>query len=203
MTESAATTVFIVDDEPAVSRAIARMLRAAGWRVETFASAEAFLDGHDGRDGCLVLDVDLPGLDGLALQRRLRDTGDGLPIVFLTGHGNIPMSVQAMKAGAVDFLTKPVGAETLTQAVRSAIDQHTAAARRTHDGELVRRRIAQLSERERQILDAIADGKLNKQIAYELGVVEQTVKYHRARLMRRLRAKSLAELMHLVAVARG
>jgi len=203
VTESTAPTVFVVDDEPAVSRAIARMLRTGGWRVETFASAEAFLDGHDGRDGCLVLDVDLPGLDGLALQRRLRDTGDGLPIVFLTGHGNIPMSVQAMKAGAVDFLTKPVGAETLTQAVRSAIDQHAAAARRTHDGELVRRRIAQLSERERQILDAIADGKLNKQIAYELGVVEQTVKYHRARLMRRLRAKSLAELMHLVAVARG
>jgi FixJ family two-component response regulator len=203
VTESAATTVFVVDDEPAVARAIARMLRSAGWRVETFASAEAFLDGHDGRDGCIVLDVDLPGLDGLALQQRLRDSGGGLPIVFLTGHGDIPMSVRAMKAGAADFLTKPVGAETLTHAVRSAIDQHAAASRRTHDGELVRRRIAQLSERERQILDAIADGKLNKQIAYELGVVEQTVKYHRARLMRALQAKSLAELMHLVAVARG
>lgn len=198
-----APTVFVVDDEPAVSRAIARMLRTAGWRVETFASAEAFLDAHDGRDGCLVLDVDLPGVDGLQLQQRLRDMGEALPIVFLTGHGDIPMSVQAMKAGAVDFLTKPVGAETLTRAVRSAIDQHAAAARRTHDGELVRRRIARLSERERQILDAIADGKLNKQIAYELGIVEQTVKYHRARLMSRLEAKSLAELMHLVALARG
>lgn len=196
-------TVFIVDDEPAVLRAIARMLRADGWRVETFESAEAFLDRHDGRSGCVVLDVDLPGLDGLQLQRQLHDRGDALPIVFLTGRGDIPMSVKAMKAGAVDFLTKPVGAETLSAAVRAALAEHAAAARHKRDGELVRQRIAQLSERERQILDAIADGKLNKQIAYELGVVEQTVKYHRARLMRRLDAKSLAELMHLVALARG
>ena len=202
MTESA-STVFVVDDEPAVSRAIARMLRAAGWRVETFDSAEAFLERHDGGAGCLVLDVDLPGLDGLQLQQRLHEMGDALPIVFLTGHGDIPMSVRAIKAGAGDFLTKPVGSDTLNAAVRSAIDRHGVAARRKRDGDLIRQRIAQLSAREREILDAIADGKLNKQIAYDLGVVEQTVKYHRARLMRRLEAKSLAELMHLVALARG
>jgi len=202
VTESA-QTVFVVDDEPAVSRAIARMLRTAGWRVETFDSAEAFLERHDGGAGCLVLDVDLPGLDGLQLQQRLREKGDALPIVFLTGHGDIPMSVRAIKAGAGDFLTKPVGSDTLNAAVRTAIGQHAAAARRRHDAELIRQRIAQLSTRERQILDAIADGKLNKQIAYDLGVVEQTVKYHRARLMRRLEARSLAELMHFVALARG
>jgi FixJ family two-component response regulator len=202
MNESAAT-IFIVDDEPAVARAIARMLRTAGWRVETFDSAEAFLEGHDGRDGCLVLDVNMPGLDGLQLQERLHEMGDGLPIVFLTGHGDIPMSVKAMKAGAVDFLTKPVGADALIAAINAALEQHAAAAQRKHDGTLVRQRIAHLSERERQILDAMAAGKLNKQIAYELGVVEQTVKYHRARLMRRLDAKSLAELMHLVALARN
>jgi len=197
------STVFVVDDEPAVSRAIARMLRAAGWRVETFDSAEAFLERHDGAAGCLVLDVDLPGLDGLQLQQRLHEMGNALPIVFLTGHGDIPMSVRAIKAGAGDFLTKPVGSDTLITAVRSAIDRHGVAARRRHDGDLIRQRIAQLSAREREILDAIAGGKLNKQIAYDLGVVEQTVKYHRARLMRRLEAKSLAELMHLVARARG
>jgi FixJ family two-component response regulator len=196
-------TVFVVDDEPGVARAIARMLRTAGWRVETFDSAEAFLDGHDSRDGCLVLDVNMPGLDGLQLQQRLHDIGDGLPIVFLTGHGDIPMSVKAMKAGAVDFLTKPIGADALIAAIKAALGEHAAAAQRKRDGALVRQRITQLSERERQILDAIAAGKLNKQIAYELGVVEQTVKYHRARLMRRLDAKSLAELMHLVALARN
>jgi len=198
-----APTIYVVDDEPAVARALARMLRAVGWRVETFDSAEAFLDDHGDRAGCLVLDVHLPGLDGLQLQQQLREMGDGLPIVFLTGQGDIPMSVRAMKAGAVDFLTKPVGAELLNAAVRAAIDQHAGTARGRHDGERVRQRIAQLSGRERVILDAIADGKLNKQIAYDLGIVEQTVKYHRARIMRRLEAKSLAELMHLVALARS
>ena len=203
MTDAAAPTVFVVDDEPAVARAIARMLRTSGWRVETFDSAQAFLDGHAGRDGCLVLDVNMPDLDGFELQKRLHDLGEALPIVFLTGYGDIPMSVRAIWGGAVDFLTKPVGAGTLNAAVTTALAQHAATSRRKHDGDLVRQRIARLSERERQILDAIAAGKLNKQIAYELGVVEQTVKYHRARLMRRLDAKSLAELMHLVALARS
>jgi FixJ family two-component response regulator len=195
-------TVFVIDDEPAVSRAIARMLRTAGWRVATFDSAESFLADHRPGEGCVVLDVDLPGLDGLQLQQRLHEAGNAMPIVFLTGHGDIPMSVRAVKAGAVDFLTKPVDTQTLVAAVKAAIDQHAIAARRQQDGRTVQRRIANLTERERQILFAIAAGKLNKQIAFDLGVVEQTVKYHRARIMRRLQAKSVAELMHLVALGR-
>ncbi len=151
--------------------------------------------------GCLVLDVNLPGLDGLALQERLRDAGQALPIVFLTGHGDIPMSVRAIKTGAADFLTKPVAGEALTAAIRAAIDQHIVARRSHTDTEILRRRLEQLTPREREVLDELIAGKLNKQIAFDLGIVEQTVKYHRGRIMARLQARSLAELMHIVARA--
>jgi FixJ family two-component response regulator len=197
-------TVFVVDDDAAVAKAIARLLSADGWKVKTFASAEAFLDARDrGAPGCLVLDVNLPGLDGLALQQQLRDAGAALPIVFLTGHGDIPMSVRAIKAGAADFLTKPVRSETLNAAIRAAIEQHAEQSRNTADIESLRKRLASLTPREREVLDAVVAGRLNKQIAFDLGIVEQTVKYHRARIMERMQVKSVAELMHIVARSRG
>ena len=195
-------TVFVVDDDAALARALARLLRIDGWSVETFESAEAFLERWNASAlGCLVLDVNLPGLDGLALQARLRDAGESLPIVFLTGHGDIPMSVRAIKAGAADFLIKPVDGEALNVAIRGAIDQHIATRRLRADADVVRRRLEQLTPREREVLDGMVAGKLNKQIAFDLGIVEQTVKYHRARIMARMQAKSVPELMHIVARA--
>jgi FixJ family two-component response regulator len=195
-------TVFVVDDDAALARALARLLRVDGWSVETCDSAEAFLDRRKTAElGCLVLDVNLPGLDGLELQARLRDAGEMLPIVFLTGHGDIPMSVRAIKAGAADFLTKPVGGDVLNAAIRAAIDQHVAARRIDANGEALRHRLERLTPREREVLDGMVAGKLNKQIAFDLGIVEQTVKYHRARIMARMQAKSVPELMHIVARA--
>ena len=198
--EPSAHTVFVVDDEPAVTRAIARLLRADGWRVKTFDSAEAFLSERaTDHGGCLVLDVSLPGLDGLALQQRLRDAGETLPIVFLTGHGDIPMSVRAIKAGAADFLTKPVAGDALNAAIRGAIEQQELVQQNRSDSAAIRQRMKTLTPREREVLAEVIAGKLNKQIAFELGIVEQTVKYHRARIMERMQAKSTAELMHIIA----
>ena len=195
-------TIFVVEDDAAVARAIARLLRADGWQVKTFGSAEAFLAARDpSASGCLVLDVNLPGLDGLALQQRLHDAGEALPIVFLTGHGDIPMSVRAIKAGAADFLTKPVEGEALNGAILAAIEQHASQRRNRADDGAIRRRLEALTPREREVLAAVVDGKLNKQIAFDLGIVEQTVKYHRARIMERMQVKSVAELMHIVARA--
>ena len=201
MTESFdVQTIFLVDDDAGVRKALSRVLREEGWSVETFESAEAFLARPDQKtQGCVVLDVTMPGLDGLELQRRLAAAGESLPIVFVSGHGDIPMSVQAIKAGATDFLTKPVEARVLVAAVRAAIDQDTAERQALAAAEELRQRLASLTPREREILVALAGGKLNKQIAGDLGVVEQTVKFHRARIMERMRAKTVAELMHIAA----
>jgi FixJ family two-component response regulator len=194
--------VFLVDDDPLVQRAHARLLRAHGLETATFDSAESFLAQHDAsRPGCLVLDINLPGLDGLALQSRLAATCPARPIVFLTGYGDIPTSVQAIKSGAVDFLTKPVAGEVLLAAVRRALVQDAEARRAAAEFSELRRRLASLSRREREVLRRLAAGKLNKQIADELGITEATVKFHRARLMGRMQAHTLAELMH--AAARG
>jgi FixJ family two-component response regulator len=200
MPESSAQTVFVVDDDPSVVKALARLLRQTGWNVETYESAESFLARPDPRrPGCLVLDVALPGLDGLELQRRQSESGQALPIVFLTGRGDIPMSVRAVKAGAVDFLTKPVQSEALFRAVRAALEQDAAVrAARSATSEL-HHRFETLTPREREVLAAVAAGRLNKQIADDLGIVEQTVKFHRARIMERMQAKTVAELMHLAA----
>jgi FixJ family two-component response regulator len=193
-------TVFIVDDDPQVHKAMARLLRAHSFEVRTFDSAEAFLAHRDrSMPGCLVLDVRLPGLDGLALQRRLADGGPALPIVFLTGHGDIPMSVQAVKAGAVDFLTKPVAAATLLAAVRAGLAQDALARQSRADSATLRERFASLTDREREVLACLATGQLNKQIAGKLGIALATVKFHRARIMERMQARSVAELMHLAA----
>ncbi len=194
-------TIFLVDDDPGVLRALSRVLREEGWNVETFESADAFLARPDQREGCLVLDVSMPGLDGLELQRRLAESGRSLPIVFVSGHSDIPMSVRAIKAGATDFLTKPVQAEALVAAVRAAIEQDASARQALADFAELRHRFASLTPREREVLAALAAGKLNKQIAADLGVVEQTITFHRARIMERVRAKTLAELMHIAARA--
>ncbi len=191
-------SVFLVDDDPSVLKALSRVLREEGWNVETFESAEAFLAQRDQKaQGCLVLDVTMPGLDGLELQHRLAAAGESLPIVFVTGYGDIPMSVRAIKAGAGDFLTKPVHAEVLVAAVRAAIDQHASVRQALAEIAELRQRLASLTPREREVLAALAAGRLNKQIAADLGVVEQTVKFHRARIMERMQAKTIAELMHI------
>ena len=197
MTEASATpAIFLVDDDPSVLKALSRVLREDGFSVETFDSAEAFLARPDRKaEGCLVLDVTMPGLDGLELQRRLAAAGESLPIVFISGHGDIPMSVRAIKAGATDFLTKPVEAKALVAAVRAAIEQHAMTRRAAADAADLQQRLASLTPRDRDVLAGLATGKLNKQIAADLGVVEQTVKFHRARIMDRMRAKTSAELM--------
>jgi len=197
---ASAPTVFIVDDDAPLCRALARLLREHGWPTAAYASAEDFLAQRDAQTpGCLVLDVSLPGLDGLALQRRLAQDGPALPIIFLTGHGDIPMSVQAVKAGAVDFLTKPVSAESLLAAVRAGVAQDALARRSLSENVALRERFAGLTQREREVLAALAAGKLNKQIAGDMNIVEQTVKFHRARIMERMQAHTVAELMHMVA----
>ena len=204
MTSLPAPTVHIVDDDALLVRALVRLLREEGLDARGFDSAEAFLAAHDpAAPGCLVLDVQLPGLDGLALQRRLGAQGTALPIVFLTGQGDIPMTVTALKAGAVDFLTKPVEAARLVAAVGAAIERDRDAREAAGRGAELRRRLASLTPRERDVLAGLAAGKLNKQIAADLGIVEQTGKFHRARIMERMQARTLAELMHQTAGVAG
>ncbi len=193
-------SIFLVDDDPAVRKALSRALREEGWKVETFESAEAFLARPDtAARGCLVLDVTMPGLNGLELQSRLAETRQSLPIVFVTGEGDIPMSVKAIKAGAADFLTKPVSSAALSGVVRSAL-QSDATARQLNAGiEELRARLGTLTPREREVLAGVVKGRLNKQIAGDLGIVEQTVKFHRANIMERMQARTVAELMHIAA----
>jgi FixJ family two-component response regulator len=193
-------TVFIVDDDPSVLKALERLLRQSDWHVHTFESAELFLARpHRPGPACLLLDVNLPGIDGLELQRRQSNSAQALPIVFLTGRGDIPMSVQAIKAGAVDFLTKPVDTAALIRAIRAAFDQAAVQRVALEATSQLRQRFEALTPREREVLAALAAGRLNKQIAADLGIVEQTVKFHRARIMERMKAKTVAELMHIAA----
>ena len=193
-------TVFVVDDDPGVRKSLLRLLRAEGWRVETFESAEDYLSRRGTEEpGCLLLDVELAGLDGLELQSRLANGSQAPPIVFLTGHGDIPMSVRAIKGGAADFLTKPVRASELIAAVRAAIAKAAATEQAGAESAELQRRLTGLTPRERQVLEGVVAGRLNKQIAGDLGIVEQTVKFHRARVMERMGARTAAELMVLAA----
>lgn len=191
-------SVFVVDDYPPLRRSISRLLHTAGFIVAAFASAEEFLAQYDPQAlGCLVLDLAMPTLNGLELQRILAKTGSLLPIIFLTGTADIPRSVQAMKQGASDFLTKPVNDEDLLAAVRVAIEKNRALHREQAELSEIRARLATLTPREREVLEYVVAGKLNKQIAGELGTVEQTVKVHRAHLMQKMKAHSVAELVRL------
>lgn len=195
-------TVFVVDDEPSVLKAVGRLLRSAGLNVVTFPLARDFLDNHDpDAPGCLVLDVSMPELSGLELQRTLSALDCERPIIFLTGHGDIPMSVQAMKQGAVDFLTKPVDEGNLLEAVRSAIEKDRAIRLKRAELAELRGRLVRLTHREREVLDHVVSGRLNKQIAADLGTVEKTIKVHRAHIMEKLEVRSVAELVRLVARA--
>lgn len=188
------SSVYLVDDAPGLRRALQRLLELEGLAVRAFASAEEFLAALPLEEpACLVLDVDLPGLDGLALQERLGPR-PALPIVFLTGKGDIPMSVRAMKAGAVDFLTKPVEAEALLAAVRAALARSAARVAEEHARAELGERLAQLTPREREVLEHVLAGRLNKQIAAALGIGEHTVKVHRGRAMEKLALDSVAEL---------
>ena len=191
-------TVFVVDDYAPGRRSISRLLRAAGFAVTAFASAEEFLAQYDPQtSGCLVLDLAMPAVSGLELQGILADRGSLLPIIFLTAYGDVPKSVQAMKLGASDFLTKPVNDEDLLAAVRVAIEKHRALRREQAELSEIRARLATLTPREREVLEYVVAGKLNKQIAGELGTVEQTVKVHRAHVMQKMRVQSVAELVRL------
>jgi len=194
MTSSHAV-IHLVDDDESLRNALQRLLTAAGYRVQTYASAGDFLLEPPGdAPGCLVLDLRMPGPSGLDLQEALKRHGVRLPVIFLTGHGDLPTGVRAMKAGAVDFLTKPVERETLFAAVAHAIEVDAAqrAARSTHSD--LQARYAQLTSRERAVLDGVVAGKLNKQIAGDLGVAERTVKAQRAQVMAKLGATNAAEL---------
>lgn len=190
--------VFVVDDDPDVLKSLARVLRSAGLEVAPFSSPADFLEQHDPRaPGCLVLDVAMPGLNGLELQEALRAKGSWIPIIFLTGRGDIPMSVQAMKRGALDFLTKPVDDERLLKAVGAAIEHDRTQRQSRAELDDIKERLATLTPREREVLDHVVTGQLNKQIALDLGTVEKTIKVHRARVMEKMKVNSVAELVHL------
>jgi RNA polymerase sigma factor (sigma-70 family) len=193
-------TVFLIDDDPSVRKALTRLIRSAGYQVQAFASAQDFLECGTGAhedSACLVLDVRMPGLSGLDLQRELSATTTPLPIIFITGHGDIPMTVKAMKNGAVDFLPKPVEGKELLKAVEQALARADEESRERQQLEDIQRRLETLTPRERDVMALVVRGLLNKQIAFELGTAEKTVKVHRARVMEKMEVQSLAELVHI------
>jgi FixJ family two-component response regulator len=192
-------TIFVVDDDAAVLKSSRRLLTAAGFNVETFDSADAFLQRHDpAACGCLILDVAMPGLNGLELQQALHARRSFLPIIFLTGRADVPMSVQAMKDGALDLLTKPVDETDLLAAIDRALARGRALRESNAQTASVEERLATLTPRERQVLEHVIEGRLNKQIAADLGTVEKTIKVHRARMMEKMKVRSVAELVRLV-----
>jgi FixJ family two-component response regulator len=190
-------TVFVVDDDASVRKSLLRLLKSAGYRPESCASAEEFLARweRDPASGCVLLDIQMPGLDGLQLQRKLQTAAQGIPIVFITGHGDIPMSVKAMKAGAVDFLQKPINGEDLLEAVRAALQRDRLERAERDERRAVARRFETLTPREREVMALVVRGLLNKQIAAALGASEKTVKIHRGRVMEKMKVQSLADLV--------
>jgi FixJ family two-component response regulator len=188
--------VYVVDDEIGMRKALTRLLRAEGFEVRAFASAREVLAAYDVEEtACLLLDIAMPELDGMQLQQRLTDAGVLAPIIFLTGHGDIPMSVRAIKAGAVDFLTKPVNDTALLRAIRTALETATSQRAEHMTKAALAARFASLTSREREVMTHVVAGKLNKQIAADLGTAEQTIKIHRGRAMKKMGVVSLAHLV--------
>jgi FixJ family two-component response regulator len=188
--------VFVVDDDISVREALEALIRVEGMEVQTFSSAQDFLAyPRTSAPSCMILDVSLPGLNGLELQKRVSSEHRDMPIIFITGYGDIPMSVQAMKAGAVEFLTKPVADQVLLNAIRNAVDRSRAVLARDEDLRSLKERYAQLTPREREVMAQVVIGSMNKHIAAELGISEITVKAHRGCMMRKMNADSLAELV--------
>ena len=191
-------TVFIVDDDDSVRRSFERILVQAGFEVATFSSGfELLAEPRRFDQGCLLLDVQMPGMDGLALQEALREDGCVKPIVFLTGHGTVPLSVSAMKGGATDFLEKPIEPERLIEVVEDALARDGSERARLREQALFQERLATLTPREREVYDAVIAGRLNKQIALQLGITLRTVKFHRGRMMQKLEVDTLADLVRL------
>lgn len=199
MKQKTEPTVIIIDDDSSIRTAIARLLKSAGFRTRTFSSAKEFLENDFFPEDttCLVLDVKMPGMSGIDLQEELQRKALNLPIVFITGQGSIPMSVKAMKSGAVDFLEKPFEDHTLIQAISTAIEQGQLNAAEQVEIQDFKRRFQTLTNREREVFVYVVDGRLNKQTAFELGITEKTIKVHRSRVMEKMQASSLAELVRM------
>jgi FixJ family two-component response regulator len=192
-------SVFLVDDDASVRKALTRLIRSAGYEVQSFASARDFLDSGPRSEGsaCLVLDVRMPGLSGMDLQRELQRAKAILPIIFITGHGDIPTSVKAMKEGAVDFLQKPVKDKDLLKAIEQSLARAARDQSQRQEIAQIQKRVESLTAREFEVMALVVAGMLNKQIAFKLGTVEKTIKVHRARVMKKMDVDSIAELVHL------
>jgi FixJ family two-component response regulator len=200
----AAPCVRVVDDDASVLKSLGRLLRAAGFAVRTFPSSQQFLQQHDPEaPGCVVLDLSMPGLNGLQLQQALARFDAPCPVIFITGYGDVPASVRAMKAGAIDFLLKPFDQAQLLNAVRTAIEKDRSARAARAERSSLGARVAALTPREREVMAHVVAGRLNKQIAAELGTAEKTVKVHRARVMKKMGVTSVAELVSLVGAAKA
>jgi two-component system response regulator FixJ len=195
--------VHLIDDDEAVRHAVAFLLTSSGYAVRVYDGAAAFLDALPGlQPGCVVTDVRMPGMDGIELQRQLRAKGVTMPVIVVTGHADVKLAVEAMKAGASDFIEKPFDDETLLAAIRAAIQRHAEAHRQDHETAAVKTKLAALSPREREVLSGLLAGLPNKTIAYDLGISARTVEVHRANLMARMGAHSLAELVRMALLAR-
>ncbi len=195
---SASSVVFIVDDDISVRESLESMVRQAGWNPQTYSTAQEFLDRQkESVPSCLVLDVSLPGLSGLDLQKQIVDERSAMPIIFITGYGDVPMTVRAMKAGAMEFLTKPFSDEALLSAIEQALERSRIALNRDVEMRALQKAYLSLTPRERQVMSLVVSGMLNKQIGGELGISEVTVKAHRGRVMEKMTAGSLAELVEM------
>jgi RNA polymerase sigma factor (sigma-70 family) len=196
-------TVFVVDDDPSVRKALERLITTMGFRAQTFESAQSFLNLTPGRGpGCLILDIRMPAMSGLELQNELASRGWEIPIIFLTGHGTVPMTARAMKAGAFDFLEKPIDDQKLLEAIHQALEKEKNSALEKEERRKIQQRLDRLSPREYEVFKSLLSGRLNKQTAHELGISEKTVKVHRSRVMEKTQAASLADLIWMAQKAR-